>query len=150
MKKLFLAIFILLVASGCSETTISDLKEPPQLKVKTASISMEAMVGTYCWNKECVDKEGASDLVKEEKAIDVAAGERIILKQQEELRPDNFFLTEINEESKNEKELIVNDFGFTAPTKKGVYSYGFTGTWYGKNTNEISNTAQYAFKLNVK
>lgn len=150
MKKWLIVVFTSFVLVGCSGNDVTKTKEPPTLTVKASAINEEAIVGTYCWNSKCLDKDGASKLVEEEEPLKVKAGEKITLKQKEELRPNKYYLTEINGETDKEKELQSTDYTFNAPTESGIYIYGFTGTWYGENTNEIANTVQYAFKLQVQ
>lgn len=150
MKKVLFIILALLILGGCSNKEVKEVEEPPALKVETVMIMKEAFVGTYCWNSQCLDKEGASELVEGEEAFDVAVGNKVRLKINENVKPNEYYLTEMNMKTNKEKELNSIDYTFTAPKKSGVYIYGFTGTWYGVNENEIANTVQYGFKLNVK
>lgn len=148
MKK-FIGLFsLVMLLAGCSDASMNNLTEPPALKVSAISETQEAVLGTYCWTTECVDKVGPIELVENEEEIVVQQGEKIQLEQKEEHRPNKYFLTEISEGK--EKEIQVSEYAFIAPTKSGVYTYGFTGTWNGEGEDELSGDAQYAFKLKVE
>lgn len=152
MKKYIGFLVVIMILAGCSDLTKSSLKEPPVLEVTANSGTKEAVLGTYCWTSgsksECVDKVGPIDLVENEEEVVVQKGEKIQFEQKEAHRPNKYFLTEIKDGQ--EKEIQIAEYAFIAPTKPGVYTYGFTGTWDGKGEDKLSGDAQYAFKLKVE
>lgn len=144
---------MIFAVAGCASVT-NNLSEPPELKLTTSSDTYDTLLGTYCWEvktnqSECVDKVGPMDLVKNQQAIEVEAGENIQFVLDESLRPKTAFLTWILKEE--EKDVLLNeDYSFLAPTTAGEYIYGFTGKWELDDKGKSSGDAQYVFKLVIK
>ncbi|MFP7731961.1 hypothetical protein ACLHDF_00760 [Priestia aryabhattai] len=70
IKKWKVAAFGLIIASFTGYSSSEFLEEsPPKADLEVNNHIYEAKVGTYCWNKTCVDAAGPLKLLKTKKYI---------------------------------------------------------------------------------
>jgi len=111
-------------------------------------------LGSYCWDiskgkSECVDTAGPVELLKDEKPIQIKAGEQIKLNMDYTPKPNKIHLSQIDND--DEKEIEINDNQFTAPDEKGTYFYSYGVWWMDEEDEDLSNgDAFYAFVIEVQ
>lgn len=144
---LLVAVFVGLGLSGCSHNNLPGGK-PPKVLIAVDNKTYEALLGTYCWGNTCVDTIGPVEMLEDEEPIRVKPGETISLMMDYEPKPNEFYVEQMSEGE--EKEIVVQDNQFTAPSEEGIYYYVYGAWWMDEEVENLSHgDAFYAFALEV-
>lgn len=147
MRRITVLMIAVFALAGC-QSNFKQLKSPPKLEVKVDNQTIEATIGTYCWDGKCVDKAGPVDLVKGKKPTKVKANSEIKFIQNKKFLPTTVDLTMIH--NKKEKELQLIDNKMIAPSKPGIYYFAYFAQWIEEKERYRSGDAQYVFVIKVE
>ncbi len=112
-------------------------------KIEVAATQITAALGTYCWERGCVDKiDSASTLLKGIAPTDVEPGATITVKFTTRLGPMKITMSRWLAEN-NYKNVMFKNNQLIAPTKAGTYFYIIWTTWQ-------EGDAAYSFAIRVK
>lgn len=150
-KWLVTLLFLVgLTLIGCSSSSNGmEGEKPPKAEIEVGNNSYETILGTYCWQAECVDTVGPEELLKGKEPIKIKPGEKITFVMNYEPKPNEFHVLQIGESE--EVEVNVKDNSFTAPLQKGVYYYSYGVWWMDAKVENVSHgDAFYNFVIEVK
>ncbi|WHX28116.1 hypothetical protein QNH47_09800 [Virgibacillus halodenitrificans] len=141
---ILLSVFIFI---GCNNGLSGS--KPPVVSINVDNKEYDTRLGTYCWNGNCVDTVGPVELLKEKAPVQVHAGEQITLEMEYTPKPNEIYLSQINNGS--ETEIKLNHNQFRAPDKKGTYFYAYSVSWLDEEDENLSHgDAFYAFAIEVQ
>lgn len=149
MKKWVFMVTVLLGLTlvGCSNGGLTGSK-PPKTNITVGNETNETVLGSYCWGSGCSDTAGPQELLEGKETIKVKPGEKITIVMNYKPKPNEIYVTQIDENEETEVEIKNN--GFKAPTEKGVYYYAYSVWWMdSKEKNLAHGDAFYAFVLEV-
>lgn len=150
MRGITVVVVILLsvfIFSGCNNGLSGS--KPPVVSIKIDNKEYDTKLGTYCWNGNCVDTVGPVELLNDKAPVQVHAGEQITLNMEYTPKPNEIYLSQINNDS--EMEIKLNHSQFIVPDKKGTYFYVYSVRWLDEEDENLSHgDAFYAFVLEVK
>lgn len=158
LKKWSIAIISIffLYLMGCGSNEVNNGltgSKPPEASIQIDGETFETTLGTYCWSSngksECVDYAGPKELLEGKEPILVKPGAEIKFVMDYKPLPNEVHVIQFDDSS--EKEIIVEEHSFTAPTEKGTYYYSYGVWWMDEVQENVSNgDAFYAFVLEVK
>ncbi|MCG1028782.1 hypothetical protein J5S49_10790 [Virgibacillus halodenitrificans] len=123
--------------------------KPPLVSIKIDNKEYDTKLGTYCWNGNCVDTVGPVELLKEKAPVQVHAGGQITLNMKYTPKPNETYLSQINNDGETEIKLKHNQF--KAPDEKGIYFYAYSVWWMDEEDENLSHgDAFYAFVIKVQ
>lgn len=149
MKKITAISLILLsvlIFSSCNNELPGN--KPPEVFVKVNGKRYDAVLGTYCWKKKCVDTLGPIELWKGNEPIQVNVGEEITVDMDYTPKPNVVYFSQFIDD---DSEIKINPDQFSAPKEKGRYYYVYS-VWWGdeKRENYSLGDAYYVFEIEVK
>ncbi|WP_050613480.1 hypothetical protein [Bacillus testis] len=154
---LFGLILAVIFAVGCSKNEENALPgaKPPDVHITAGTGQLNSKLGSYCWSSPgkgvCVDTAGPKQLLRGERALVVKPNETISILMDYEPKPNEVYLAEVMDESKETEIKIDKNNTFQAPGQKGSYEYAYSVWWMDQNRENTSlGDAYYAFKLEVK
>ncbi|WP_372660974.1 hypothetical protein [Cohnella sp.] len=123
-------------------------EKPPNVMIEIEDQKYETILGTYCWSTGCVDTIGPVELLEGETPISVKPGVVIKFVMDYEPKPNQFHVTQINEDKRTEVELKGNRI--SAPIQKGIYYYNYGVWWMDEEVENVSHgDAFYNFVIEV-
>lgn len=134
-------LLLLLIATACSINLTGGGSKPPIPIIQSEAGSIKVYQSSYCWVNECADYPAPNDLLKDNAADPVLAGEKLTVKFKGN-GPEGIGATLFQDSEP--KELPTNGFTFQAPEQPGTYYIGLDGRW------SKGQSASYAIKVEVE